>query len=141
MLPISWPRKLITYVDDGKGGVKKETENEITKNHIIARNPTRISSTVFFNDWLVPKDEWGKKYNQVPENSDTFREYKRSGNIKCIKIDDHILKLLSAEDPNFATISVSWSKEGMKVFKGGYLSDLGYGISAIDMNNTYKLAE
>lgn len=127
---------LITYISDNNGSFKEETRNKITENVVIARNPKPIISNIY-NEWLVPKDIWKKNYgvDAVKE----FKEYQKLGTIKAIEITSDILNELGSIDGLTAKIEVSWNANGMKVFKGGFLTDQGYAISPKELESTYSI--
>jgi hypothetical protein len=93
-----------------------------------------------FNQWLVPKAKWVDTYGQLPESTQ-FQSFKRIKTIKAIKIDTEMLDLMGSEDGQTATIKVSWSDDGMKVYKDGYLANYEYGIAPDEMKATYELVE
>ncbi len=128
-----------TYVSDGKGGYVVETKNKVSDDVIIASKETPIVDDVF-NQWLVPKAKWVDTYGQLPESTQ-FQSFKRIKTIKAIKIDAEMLDLMGSEDGQTATIKVSWSDDGMKVYKDGYLANYEYGIAPDEMKATYELVE
>ena len=132
-------RTFPTYVADENGKPKLETENEVSDTVVIARNPEPVSGAVF-NEWLVPKDKWEATYGEIPEYSQ-FAPFKRLKTIKAIPITDNVLTLLGSEDGKTAVIAVEWNELGMKVYKGGYLADGGYGIAPDEMAKTYEEVE
>ncbi|NOH79641.1 hypothetical protein F0231_07770 [Vibrio sp. RE86] len=128
-----------TYVSDGKGGYSVETRNLVSKDVVIASKETPIVDDVY-NQWLVPKTKWVDTYGQLPDSTE-FQSFKRIKTIKAIKIDSDMLKLMGSEDGQTATIKVSWSDDGMKVYKDGYLANYEYGIAPEEMEATYELVE
>lgn len=128
-----------TYVSDGKGSYIVETRNLVSNHVVIASKETPIVGDVY-NQWLVPKAKWVDTYGQLPVSTN-FQPFKRIKTIKAIKIDAEMLKLLGSEDGKTATIKVSWSVDGMKVYKDGYLANYEYGIAPEEMEATYELVE
>lgn len=128
-----------TYVVDENGKPKLETENVVSDDVVIARNPEPVSGAVF-NEWLVPKDKWEVTYGELPQFV-KFTSFKRVQTIKAIPITDDVLTLLGSEDGETAVIAVEWNEQGMKVYKGGYLADDGYGIAPEEMAKTYEEVE
>lgn len=128
--------ELVTYVSDGNGGFKEETKNEITDDVVIARNPEAIAPNVY-NEWLVPKETWKKNYGT--DAVEDMKEYQKLGTIKAIEITPEILKELGSVNGLTAKIDVSWSDDGMEVFKGGVLTDQGYGIAPAELKSTYQV--
>ena len=55
-----------------------------------------------------------------------------------LKIDTEMLKLMGSKDGKTATIKVSWSDNGMTVYKDGYLANYEYGIAPEEMKETYE---
>ncbi|WP_064609501.1 hypothetical protein [Photobacterium sp. J15] len=129
-------RKLPTYVADENGKPKLETENVISSDVVIARNPEPVSGAVF-NEWLVPKEKWQETYVELPDQM-RFMPFQRAKTIKAIPITDDILTLLGSEDGETAVIAVEWNDQGMMVYKDGYLTDGGYGIAPEEMDKTYE---
>ncbi|KLV05557.1 hypothetical protein ABT56_11365 [Photobacterium aquae] len=125
-----------TYVAGSDGKPKLETENTITETVVIARNPLPVSGAVF-NEWLVPQDKWVETYGELP-SFNTFMPFKRLKMIKAIPITEDVLTLLGSTDGETAVIAVDWNKEGMTVYKDGYLADGGYGIAPDEMQKTYE---
>jgi len=132
-------RVLPTYVADGNGKPKLETENVVSDDVVIARNPEPVSGAVF-NEWLVPKDKWETTYGELPLFVE-FAPFKRVKTIKAIPITEDVLTLLGSEDGETAVIAVEWNEQGMKVYKDGYLADGGYGIAPDEMAKTYEEVE
>ncbi|MGF1683288.1 hypothetical protein [Photobacterium minamisatsumaniensis] len=132
-------RVLVTYIADEEGKPEIETENIVTEQVVIARNPEPVSGAVY-NEWLVPQEQWALTYGEVPM-FDRFMPFQRVKSIKAILITDEILTLLGSEDGNTAVIDVEWTEQGMTVYKDGYLVDAGYGIAPDEMKKTYKLIE
>jgi len=128
-----------TYVADGKGSYVVETRNRITDDVVIASKTTPIVDDVY-NQWLVPKASWRSTYGALPVSSE-FQSFKRIKTIQAIKIDAEMLKLMGSEDGNTAIIKVSWSEDGMKVYKDGYLANYEYGIAPEEMKETYELVQ
>lgn len=128
-----------TYVSDAKGGYVVETTNTVSDDVVIASKETPIVDEVF-NQWLVPKTKWVDTYGQLPASTE-FQSFKRIKTIKAIKIDAEMLELMGSEDGQTATIKVSWSDDGMKVYKDGYLANYEYGIAPDEMKATYELVE
>lgn len=89
-----------------------------------------------YNEWLVPKSTWIKNYGTMATNE--FKSYQKKSSIIAILIDDELLKILKSTDGKTAKIKVDWNKEGMTVYKGGYLTDKGYGIAPEEFLSTYK---
>ncbi len=127
---------LYTFVSDDNDGYKIETTNTISADHVIARNEQPVADGIY-NEWLVPAEKWKELYGKPPE-SEQFAPFKRIATIKAIKIDETILTLLGSTDNESATIYVSWSEDGMKVYKNGYLTEAGYGIAPKEMEETYE---
>ena len=128
-----------TYVAGEDGKPVLETENTVTDDVVIARNPLPVVGAVY-NEWLVPKDAWQSTYGELPM-FDTFMPFKRIKSIKAIPITDDILNLLGSADGETAVIDVEWNDAGMKVYKDGYLTDGGYGIAPEEMLRTYEKVE
>ncbi|ELR66642.1 hypothetical protein C942_04340 [Photobacterium marinum] len=129
-------RDIPTYVADENGKPKLETENVISSDVVIARNPEPVSGAVF-NEWLVPKEKWQETYGELPDQM-RFMPFQRAKTIKAIPITDDILTLLGSEDGETAIIAVEWNEQGMTVYKDGYLTDGGYGIAPAEMTKTYE---
>ncbi|MCW8331575.1 hypothetical protein MD588_22515 [Photobacterium sp. SDRW27] len=128
-----------TYVADDNGKPKLETENVVSADVVIARNPEPVSGAVF-NEWLVPKEKWEDTYGELPQFVE-FAPFKRVKTIKAIPITDEVLTLLGSEDGETAVIAVEWNDQGMTVYKDGYLADGGYGIAPEEMAKTYEEVE
>ncbi|AJR06556.1 hypothetical protein C9J03_20695 [Photobacterium gaetbulicola] len=127
-----------TYVAvDGKPVL--ETENTVTQEVVIARNPSPVVGAVY-NEWLVPKATWLDTYGELPL-FDTFMPFKRAKSIKAIPITEEVLSLLGSLDGETAVIAVDWNDAGMKVYRDGYLTDGGYGIAPEEMQSTYEQIE
>lgn len=62
-----------------------------------------------------------------------------NGSIKALEIDDSVLSILGSKDGKTAKIAVDWSEEGMTVYKGGVLTDQGYGIAPDELAATYQM--
>lgn len=129
----------LTYVSDSKGGYMVETRNNMTNDVVIASKTTPIIDDIY-NQWLVPKATWISTYGELPVSSE-FQSFKRIKTIQAIKIDADMLKLMGSEDGETATIKVSWSEDGMKVYKDGYLANSEYGIAPDEMKETYELVK
>ncbi len=127
-----------TYVSDDNGGAKLETSNIVSDDVVIARNPNPICENTY-NEWLVPKETWEKNYGV--EATDKFKEYQKQGTIKAIPITSEVLKELGSIDGVTAKIAVSWNDEGMDVYKGGVLTDQGYGIAPQELSDTYEVVK
>lgn len=127
----------ITYVSDGLHGVREETRNIVSHDKVIARNYAPIIPGKY-NEYLLSKDEWVNKYGELPLSAEAFSSHRRETVIKCILIDDEILRLIGSEDGESARIHVDWSDYGMRVYKGGFLTDTGYGISKQEMESSYE---
>lgn len=128
-----------TYVAGEDGKPALETQNTVTDDVVIARNPLPVVGAVY-NEWLVPKETWQSTYGELPM-FDTFMPFKRVKSIKAIPITEDILSLLGSLDGETAVIDVDWNDAGMKVYKDGYLTDGGYGIAPEEMQNTYEKIE
>ncbi|MGF1724837.1 hypothetical protein [Photobacterium nomapromontoriensis] len=128
-----------TYIAGSDGRPKLETENIVTDQVVIARNPEPVSGAVY-NEWLVPKDKWQATYGEVPM-FDTFMPFKRIKTIKAIPITDDVLTLLGSKNGETAVIAVDWNTKGMTVYKDGFLADGGYGIAPDEMQKTYELVD
>ncbi|MGR5063621.1 hypothetical protein [Photobacterium sp. DNB22_13_2] len=128
-----------TYVASEDGKPVLETENTITGEVVIARNPSPVVGAVY-NEWLVPTDAWMTTYGELPM-FDTFMPFKRVKSIKAIPITEDILSLLGSLDGETAVIEVEWNDAGMKVYREGYLTDGGYGIAPEEMQRTYEKVE
>lgn len=127
-----------TYVSSEDGGFREETRNIVTDDKVIARNSKPILPGVY-NEWLIDKDEWKNIYGEFPKSSEKFSPHFKQALIKCILIDTDVLTLLQSEDGQSAQIYTPWSDKGMTVYKGGFLTESGYGITKEDMEKTYKL--
>ena len=125
-----------TYISDTKGGFIVETSNRVTNDIVIASKITPIVDNIY-NQWLVPKSTWVKTYGELPVSSE-FQSFKRIKTIKAILIDTEMLKLMGSKDGKTATIKVSWSDNGMTVYKDGYLANYEYGIAPEEMKETYE---
>ncbi|WCE28322.1 hypothetical protein [Vibrio sp. SCSIO 43137] len=128
-----------TYVSDGKGGYTLETSNTMSDDVVVASMPEPIAGEVY-NQWLVPKSKWVENYGKLPEST-KFESFRRVKTIKAIKIDDEMLKLLESTDGKTAIIKVSWDKNGMTVYKDGYLANYEYGIAPEEMKANYELVK
>lgn len=129
-------RPFPTYVADENGKPKLETENVVSREDVIARNPEPVSGAVF-NEWLVPKEQWQAIYGVLPD-SVRFIPFKRIRTIRAIPITDEILSLLGSKDGETAVIAVEGNEQGMTVYKNGYLAEGGYGITPEEMVRTYE---
>jgi hypothetical protein len=130
--------KLITHVKNDEGKIVEETRNDLSADVVVARNPEplgELNGATVYNEWLVPKETWLKNYGVDATNQ--FEEYQKLGTIKALEIDDKVLKILGSTDGSTAKIAVSWSDEGMDVYKGGVLTDQGYGIAPLELKATY----
>lgn len=132
-------RVLPTYVADENGKPIQETENTITNVVVIARHPEPVSGAVY-NEWLVPMETWLETYGALPQSAE-FESFKRVKTIKAIPITDAVLAQLGSQDGETAQIAVDWNAQGMTVYKGGYLTDGGYGIAPQEMKQTYERVE
>lgn len=132
-------KQLPTYVAGEDGKPVLETQNTVTDEIVIARNPAPVVGAVY-NEWLVPKETWQSIYGELPM-FDTFMSFKRVKSIKAIPITEDILSLLGSLDGKTAVIEVDWNDAGMKVYKDGYLTDGGYGIAPEEMHSTYEKIE
>jgi hypothetical protein len=128
--------KLITYVKDLEGNIKEETRNELKEGLVIARNPMPLKEGVF-NEWLVPLKTWIESYGESPTKE--FKKYKKKEIITGIIITPEILNILNSTDDLTAKIEVSWSDEGMFVYKDGILTNKGYGIAPEELKLTYEV--
>lgn len=130
---------LVTYVK-GENGITQESEMTIEKNHVIARNPHclgQLDGVDVYNEWAMDKSIWLTNYGVEP--TDEFVPYKKVALVKAVVINDEILQLLGSEDGQTARISVSWNDDGMEVYKGGVLTDQGYGIAPDELKQTYEM--
>ena len=127
---------LVTYVKS-ENGIKQESDLVLTSDHVIARNPHclgEIDGVEVYNEWAMEKETWMKNYEVEPTTE--FAEYK-----KAAPITDETLQLLDSEDGETAIIEVSWNETGMVVYKGGVLTDQGYGIAPNELRETYEVVE
>lgn len=134
--------ELVSYVKVNGQIVEEDVRNKLGDDKVVARNPEplgELNGKVVYNEWLVEKDVWMKNYGVEP--TDTFEPYERIESIKALVITDEILEILGSTDGETAKISVSWNPSGMTVFKGGVLTDGGYGIAPDEFNSTYKKVE
>ncbi len=136
---VEMDKQFPTYVAGEDGKPVLETQNTVTEDVVIARNPSPVVGAVY-NEWLVPKETWQSTYGELPM-FDTFMPFKRVKSIKAIPITEDILSLLGSLDGETAVIDVDWNDAGMKVYKDGYLTDGGYGIAPEEMKNTYEKIE
>ncbi|UTV30689.1 hypothetical protein [Photobacterium atrarenae] len=132
-------RVLPTFVADENGKPVLETENTITNVVVIARHPVPVSGAVY-NEWLVPMETWLETYGALPQSSE-FETFKRVKTIRAIPVTKEVLALLGSRDGETAQIAVDWNEQGMTVYKGGYLTDGGYGIAPKEMAQFYELVE
>lgn len=117
-----------------------ETKNKITDDVVIAKNPKPlgiVNGEIIFNEWLIPKDIWNKNYGFKVDN--VQKEYKKIKTINAIKITDDVLLKLGSKNGLTARIKVNFSENGMVVYKGGLLTDQGYGIAPQELKDTYNL--
>ena len=131
--------KLVTYVKNSNGEIIEETRNELSDDVVIARNVDSIGiidGIDIYNEWLVPKDTWMKNYGI--EVTDTFKPYKKTLTIKVIEIDNEILNILNSKDGCTAQIAVDWTDDGMTVYKGGVITENGFGIAPEEFKTTYE---
>lgn len=130
---------LITYVKSEEGELIEETRNKLNDDVVIARNPEPIgekNGKTIYNEWLVPKETWLKNYGENP--TEEFKPYKKKGNIQALEIDQEVLDILGSVDGKTAKIAVDWSDDGMTVYKGGVITDQGYGIAPDELKSTYE---
>lgn len=129
-----------TYIKGEDGEVTIETTNTVTNDVVVARNPESIGlkdGVEVFNEWLVPKATWMKNYGV--EAQAEMMKYQRLGSMKAIEVTDEVLTELGSTDGQTATIAVSWDNNGMRVHKGGYLTDQGYGLAPDEFKKTYQI--
>ncbi len=136
-------QKLTTYVKHG-AHVQKESENMITKDVVIARNPELLGKDAkgkeIYNEWLIPKTEFLQKYDvQAMDLRESFKPFLKKAVLKAIDITAHVIKLLGGKDGK-AKIKVSFGAGEMEVYQGGLLTD-SYGISAADKQAYVKVAK
>ncbi|MEJ2767003.1 hypothetical protein VV869_23940 [Photobacterium sp. MCCC 1A19761] len=132
-------RVLPTFVADENGKPVLETENTVTNVVVIARHPVPVSGAVY-NEWLVPMETWIEIYGALPQSAE-FEPFQRVKTIKAIPVTDEVLLLLGSRDGEAAQIAVDWNEQGMTVYKGGYLTDGGYGIAPHEMAQFYERVE
>lgn len=128
-----------TYVLDSVGELSVETTNTIKEDTAIAKNKTPLidgpEGTVY-NVWLVSLEKWIELYGIEPTYDE--QPYTKIKTNRALLIDDNVLRILGSADGKSALIDVSWSYDGMYVYRGGYLVDAGYGITPDDFNKTYE---
>ena len=132
--------KLYTYVLNDVGEVVVETTNIIKAGMVIAKNPMCIiddsHTTLVHNEWAMSNERWIELYGIEPTYDE--QPYTKIKTNRALLIDDNVLKILGTTDNKSALIDVSWSDDGMIVYKDGYLVDAGYGITPDDFNKTYE---
>lgn len=126
-------------VDDGI--IIVESRSPLTSDRVVSRNPIPLGTVdgkTLYNEWTQPIETWMKNYGTMPGTD--FAPYKKQATIRLLKVDERIMDIL-CQDPGatMAKISVSWSANGMDVYKGGYIADAGYGIEQAEFDETYEI--
>lgn len=129
--------KLLTYIKKNNQ-IEEETRQEIKQGMVFLRNPQiigKLNNKNIYNEWLLSREDWILNYgNKI---TDHFLSYEKIREIKVIYIDDEVLKILQSSDNISANIYVPWDKNGMKVYKGGVLTEEGFGIANAEFKETY----
>lgn len=113
--------KIITITSDGK-----ETENIAKDGDIIVRNLTKAKE-----EYILTKAKFQSRYVFLKKIDDTWSLYYPIGEVKAVKVDKNIMKLLNVKGDFY--IMAVWG-EKMVVKMGDYL------VSPLDYNEVYRIA-
>lgn len=136
----------ITYVKAGSG-VRQESINTITKDKVIARNPTIIGhkdGKDIYNEWLVDKDVIAKNYGKetLGELTEDFKPFQKTATITAALLTKKLLAIIfPLTSGNELPIKVDWSPHPMVAHIGDYLTDAGYSIAPEVIENTYEIVK
>lgn len=136
----------ITYVKSGSG-VRQESITTITKDKVIARNPTIIGhkdGKDIYNEWLVDKDVIAKNYGKetLGELTEDFKPFQKTATITAALLTIELLAIIfPLTSGNELPIKVDWSPHPMVAHIGDYLTDAGYSIAPEVIENTYEIVK
>ena len=122
-----------TYVLDQNGEVVAEGNNTYSDEKVVVRFPTELSEGLgVFNEWLVKKEAFQKKYGDLPTSSD-WGDFEKEGLENLAVIDEGLMEIFGAEPGvQQVEVGVSWASDGkMIAFIGGLAT--GYHVIAPSM--------
>ncbi|QDX95371.1 hypothetical protein EEL32_11670 [Brevibacillus laterosporus] len=108
-----------------KDGV--ETENTAVAKDMLVKNQTEANEM-----YILKPDKFSKRYKQIGEAKDGFKEYQAVGEIKAIEVTPDLLKEAKVTAQEFYFIA-AWG-EKMVVKEGDYL------VSPLDYSEVYRIA-
>lgn len=108
-----------------KDGV--ETENTAVAKDMLVKNQTEAKEM-----YILKPDKFSKRYKQIGEAKDGFKEYQAVGEIKAIEVTPDLLKEAKVTAQEFYFIA-AWG-EKMVVKEGDYL------VSPLDYSEVYRIA-
>ena len=136
----------ITYVKAGSG-VRQESINTITKDKVIARNPSVIGNKDdkdIYNEWLVDKDVIAKNYGKetLGELTEDFKPFQKTATITAALLTKELYGIIAPFLSGSALpIKVDWSPHPKEAHIGDYLTDSGYSIAPEVIENTYEIVK
>ncbi|WP_068793274.1 hypothetical protein [Brevibacillus laterosporus] len=115
--------KIATITKDGV-----ETENTAAAKDMIVKNQTEAKEM-----YILKPDKFAKRYKQIGEVKDGFKEYQAIGEIKAIEVTSDLLKEANIPTKEFYFLA-AW-EEKMIVKEGDYL------VSPLDYSEVYRIAK
>ncbi|MDF9412583.1 hypothetical protein E1B06_12855 [Brevibacillus laterosporus] len=115
--------KIATITKDGV-----ETENTAAAKDMIVKNQTEAKEM-----YILKPDKFAKRYKQIREAKDGFKEYQAIGEIKAIEVTSDLLKEANIPTKEFYFLA-AW-EEKMIVKEGDYL------VSPLDYSEVYRIAK
>ncbi|HAS00757.1 MAG TPA: hypothetical protein DCR67_03020 [Brevibacillus sp.] len=115
--------KIATITKDGV-----ETENTAAAKDMIVKNQTEAKEM-----YILKPDKFTKRYKQIGEAKDGFKEYQAIGEIKAIEVTSDLLKEANIPTKEFYFLA-GW-EEKMIVKEGDYL------VSPLDYSEVYRIAK